>query len=326
MFKQTLTRLAWLAIGGALVYGWILIGSGRSAPTPVALAAPSTVLIQAATAGPPVIQYQGRLLDSTTGQPKPDGAYAMAFNLYPVNTGGAPLWTETKSVNVSKGLFSTLLGDTTALSLGNFNGQELYLGVTVGADPEATPRQRLAHVAYALYAETARAATNATAAANADALDGLDSTAFAPTSHTHDGAAITGGVVGESFIDPAIARDSEVMAIVQGNGGSGSGINADSVDGYDASVLYKGSTGVQISGTLAPTAVANWSSWGYSRDQLVIWWARPTTEGGQVTLAVETLLEGCCGAGQGLITYLLRVTNTGSVTTDYDLVRYTIYQ
>ena len=72
-----------------------------------------------------------------------------------------PLWTETKSVAVSRGNFNTLLGDTTALTLGIFSGQDLYLGVTIGGDPEATPRQRLAHVAYAIHAENAATAATA---------------------------------------------------------------------------------------------------------------------------------------------------------------------
>ncbi|MFO7632533.1 MAG: hypothetical protein R6W76_08345, partial [Caldilinea sp.] len=75
---------------------------------------------------------------------------------------------------VSNGLFTTLLGDVAALPTSIFDGQNLWLGVKVGTDAEATPRQRIAAVAYALYSN------------NADLLDGLDSTAFAVTGHNHD--------------------------------------------------------------------------------------------------------------------------------------------
>jgi len=150
----------------------------------LALAAEQVTMISASTgASAPVIVYQARLLDPVTGQPKADGAYTITFNLYAVATGGAPLWGEAKSIPVNKGLFSTLLGDTTPLNLSIFNGQELYLGVTISGDPEATPRQRIGHSAYALFAETALKATTAT---NADTLDGQDATAFAPTAHQHD--------------------------------------------------------------------------------------------------------------------------------------------
>jgi hypothetical protein len=135
------------------------------------------------------------------------------------------LWTESKSVAVSKGLFTTLLGDTTALDLTQFDGRELYLGVSVGADPEAAPRQRIAFVAYSLYA------------ANANKLDGQEATAFAPVSHNHDGGAIVSGAVAEPFIDPAIARDGEIMPIVLGSDGAGSTLDADQLDGQDSTAF-----------------------------------------------------------------------------------------
>lgn len=143
-------------------------------------------------AGTVRISYQGRLLDALSGQPKADGAYTIAFRLYAVESAGAALWTESKSVTVNKGLFSTLLGDTTALDLAIFNGQDLFLGITVGTDAEATPRQRVAHVAYAIHAQsaataaTAGTATTATSAGNADLLDGQDATAFALAAHQHE--------------------------------------------------------------------------------------------------------------------------------------------
>lgn len=122
----------------------------------------------------PVISYQGRLLNPTTGAPQ-NGTFTFVFRLYNVAEGGTALWTETKDIVVSNGLFTTLLGDVTALPTSIFDGQNLWLGVKVGTDAEATPRQRIAAVPYALYS------------ANADRLDGLDSTAFATASHNHDG-------------------------------------------------------------------------------------------------------------------------------------------
>ena len=115
-----------------------------------------------------VLSYQGRLLNPATLQPQPDGAYSIKFSLYNVESGGSALWSETKSVAVNKGLFSSLLGDTTALNLADFNGQDLWLGVQVGADAEAAPRQHVAHAAYALHADIANSALQATNATNAD--------------------------------------------------------------------------------------------------------------------------------------------------------------
>lgn len=121
----------------------------------------------------PVISYQGRLLNPTTGAPQ-NGTFTFVFRLYNVAEGGTALWTETKDIVVSNGLFTTLLGDVTALPTSIFDGQNLWLGVKVGTDAEATPRQRIAATPYALYSD------------NADRLDGLDSAAFATASHIHD--------------------------------------------------------------------------------------------------------------------------------------------
>ena len=115
----------------------------------------------------PELHYQGRLLDPATGAPKADGSYSMVFSLYTQVSGGAPFWTEIKDVTVSQGVFSTLLGDTNPLDPADFDGLELWLGISVGADPQMTPRQRLAYVPYAAFAS------------DADTVDGLDSSSFA---------------------------------------------------------------------------------------------------------------------------------------------------
>jgi hypothetical protein len=101
----------------------------------------------------PVINYQGRLLNPTTGFPLSDGSYQIAFRLYNVETGGADLWSEAYTVPVNRSIFTVLLGSLTPLDPTDFNGQPLWLGITVGTDPEMTPRQRIAHTPYAMLAE-----------------------------------------------------------------------------------------------------------------------------------------------------------------------------
>jgi len=102
-----------------------------------------------------MMKYQGRLLDPTTGDPKPDGSYSMSFSIYDVSTGGTALWSETKNVEVKSGLFNAILGDVTSLPAGIFTGQDLWLGIKVGADPETSPRQQLLPMPYAIYAKNA---------------------------------------------------------------------------------------------------------------------------------------------------------------------------
>jgi hypothetical protein len=65
-------------------------------------------------------------------------------------------------------------------------------------------------------------------------LDGLDSTAFASASHTHSGDDITSGTVAEARIAAALARDSEVVDIVLAADGTGSGLDADLLDGVSS--------------------------------------------------------------------------------------------
>jgi hypothetical protein len=56
--------------------------------------------------------YQGILTDAS-GNVKPDGAYSITFSFYENESTGDPIWTESKNLNIAKGLFSTLLGDQT---------------------------------------------------------------------------------------------------------------------------------------------------------------------------------------------------------------------
>jgi len=109
------------------------------------------------------INFQGKLTNPD-GTNLTNGSYTIEFNIYTVSSGGSTVWTESKSLTLTDGIFQTNLGDTTSLPGSvDFNNSTLYLGITVNADPEMTPRIRLTAAPYAL---------------NSDSLDGLDSAAF----------------------------------------------------------------------------------------------------------------------------------------------------
>jgi hypothetical protein len=55
-----------------------------------------------------------------------------------------------------------------------------------------------------------------------------------PAAHVHSGADITSGTIAAAQIDTAIARDSEIMPTVLAADGSGSGLDADLLDGLHA--------------------------------------------------------------------------------------------
>jgi len=186
IFAGLRQRIRFIIRGIALLMVLIILPSTNANLQVLAKANQRLSVVAAPNASSQVLNYQGRLLDPTTGQPKADGAYQMSFSIYNSNSGGAALWTEAKSITVNKGLFSTLLGDSTPLDLTLFSGQELWLGVTVGTDPEMTPRQRLAHAPYAIYAE------NSNYAENANLLGGQPIYAFAAAGHNHLGEVWTG--------------------------------------------------------------------------------------------------------------------------------------
>jgi len=113
------------------------------------------------------INYQGKLMNSS-GQPVGDGNYQMQFKLYNQASGGSHIWSASTtnglptgdpadiSVNVQKGLFTILLGDTDAGQVPldiDWNNDTIYLGVKIATDSEMLPRKRLTAVPYALNAE-----------------------------------------------------------------------------------------------------------------------------------------------------------------------------
>jgi hypothetical protein len=123
------------------------------------------------------LNYQGKLQDAD-GITVPDGSYNIKFTIYDAASGGNILWTAresdgcgapfnptAKSISVTSGVFSTLLGETgdCALNL-DFNSDTYYLGITVGTDSEMTPRKRIGAAGYAF---------------NADLLDGVSEEYFA---------------------------------------------------------------------------------------------------------------------------------------------------
>ncbi len=93
------------------------------------------------------LSIQG-ILKKSNGVAVEDGTYNITFKLYTGAVGGSAIWTETQSgVEVSSGIYSTILGNTTPLNI-PFN-QVYYLGVTIGSS-ELTPRIQLTSAPYAL--------------------------------------------------------------------------------------------------------------------------------------------------------------------------------
>lgn len=112
---------------------------------------------------PRTLSYQGVLTD-TLGNIKPDGDYNMSFNLYLNQSGGQPIWSESKMISIKDGLFYTILGEVNPIVNSITFSNQYWLGIAVGNDPELKPRLKLSSVAYSFYsihADTAEYARNA---------------------------------------------------------------------------------------------------------------------------------------------------------------------
>jgi hypothetical protein len=265
--KQTRT---WLVVATLILLFWTT-GSARAGPPAAAPPADRRALqgeVGPAVVVTPLLQYQGRLTDPGSGDPVADGVYEIRFRLYNAEDSGTPLWTETEDVPVAGGLFSTVLGDASALDPALFNGQALWLGIKVGSDGEARPRQPVLPVAYALSlvpgaiveASSGPGLTVSTTGGGEALRVGGDLVVdggLIGGGHSHSGEQITGGTVADARIAASLARDAEVEGMIDGHRGDpsahhprftpdeawdavlgrdgpGSGLNADLLDGLSA--------------------------------------------------------------------------------------------
>ncbi len=101
---------------------------------------------------PMTMSIQGLLTD-TEDHVLANDQYDLTFQLYNVPTGGSPLWTENHfDIDVSSGIFSTILGIHTPLDL--CFDEVYYLGISVETDPEMSPRIELTSSPYSVIAKS----------------------------------------------------------------------------------------------------------------------------------------------------------------------------
>ena len=149
------------------------------------------------SAAPTSINFQGLLTDSS-GTPLGDGSYSVLFLIYDVPTGGSALWSESKSVDLVDGLFTTNLGSVTPLNASVFDSSPRYLGVQVGANPELLPRTLLVSVPWSLQsskADTADFSLKADTAEFSSKADTADFSQKADTANFSLASASAGGSI-----------------------------------------------------------------------------------------------------------------------------------
>ncbi len=94
------------------------------------------------------ITQQGRLY-SADGSPVNDPVQ-MSFRIY--GEGEMVLWSEVQVVSVKDGYFSAAIGSMVPLDTSIFVNGDLFLGISVNADSEMTPRAQLTAVPWAFIA------------------------------------------------------------------------------------------------------------------------------------------------------------------------------
>ena len=198
--------------------------SSFSAAAPVATAtAPDGQGPKAAQAPqaavPPTFNYQGVLRQADGSLA--NASYNITLRLYDAVAGGNMLHQETfPNVSVRDGIFNVVLGDDAGnpLNASVFSDAPRYLGITTGADPEMTPRQRLHPVPWALQANTAfvaQQANNASLAALASSATTLVNPANVGTLNVNGALNAGGDVMVGGELGATVLRDA-------GNGANGS--------------------------------------------------------------------------------------------------------
>ncbi|MDZ7270301.1 MAG: tail fiber domain-containing protein [candidate division KSB1 bacterium] len=173
---------------------------------------------------PQTISYQGVLTDAS-GAAVADGNYNLSFALYDVANDGTPLWSETQSVAVSKGIFSAILGRVNPLAL-PFD-RPYWLGVTVNGGSELIPRIEVTSSAYSLNARTvADSAVTATKIANGVVVRSINGLTEDVT--LAEGANITITPAGKTLtIAAAGGPGGDITGVIAGAGLEGGGTSGD---------------------------------------------------------------------------------------------------
>jgi hypothetical protein len=183
---------------------------------------------------PRKINYQGRLVDASTGMALA-GEREIIFRVYDQPSDGAMLWTESQTVTAdSAGIVSAILGTVAPINI-SFD-REVWLEIEVDGEI-LLPRREVVSVPYAFRA------------LDADSLDGLSSDAFSLVGHSHEeyvtvgeAASITAVMIADGEItDDDISGDAGIdpgkisgTAWTSANDGPGSGLDADMLDGLNA--------------------------------------------------------------------------------------------
>lgn len=208
------------------------------------------------------LSFQGRLTNAS-GTPI-TAATNVVFKFYDASSGGSTLWNSgTCSIDPDQdGIFSTLLGSSCGGAIASSVFTEnagVWLGVTVAADSEATPRIQVATVAYALNSETVQGFPLGTGTSTVPYIDSTGKLAIAAASPTIESSSGTFAVTGQAMtISTANTTNGSIAINPDGTGtlnlnfeGTAAG---GSVNGFVNAVNANITGGALYGGTVASNA------------------------------------------------------------------------
>jgi len=166
-----------------------------------------TLVVGAATAWsqPALVPIQGHLMDEDGGAITANDLQ-VTIALYENELGGASFHTEAVLLDVVNGSFVHYLGTADALDLDEFDGRDVYVGISVNGEVELLPRLPLATTAYAAYARGAGTVPwSGITGIPADIADGDSDTTYTSIAPielvgTSFGLSATGCAAGEGWI------------------------------------------------------------------------------------------------------------------------------
>ena len=106
----------------------------------------TTKILTIAVLPPVILHYQGFLATNTGAAV--NETLSMTFKLYDALTDGEEVWSSTKDVVVTKGIYNVALGESVMLNDLDILNSTYYLGVSIESNNEMTPRQSIAPSGY----------------------------------------------------------------------------------------------------------------------------------------------------------------------------------
>jgi len=285
-----------LAFGAALIF---------AVPTPLSAGVPH------------LINFQGRITNSS-GVPL-DTTITVGLAIYTAASGGSTVWSESQpAATVTDGSCDILMGAINPIPDSVFADTTRWLGVTVGSEPEMSPRIRLVSGPYSYRVGTVDGASGGTVKSGLTVNGQVSVEGFRMESGASAGQVLTSDAVGNGTWQPGTPgpqgppgpANTLDMAYDQGGPGEGRVIEADAgpVEIYSRDTVVDG----QLQDALAAVtsgegrAIVAYSNSLIGGDAIVAWTGgngRAILAHSDVTASGDAIVAVTTGEGRAILAY-----------------------